>query len=54
MLGFNTIVGATCHTSHAIDLLRQSFDGRLISRNGAFEETIEHLKVNMRDAIAEI
>ena len=26
---------ATCHTSHAaIDLLRQTFDGRLISRNG--------------------
>ena len=27
--------GATCHTSHAtIDLLRETFDGRLISRNG--------------------
>ena len=26
---------ATCHTSHAtINLLRQTFDGRLISRNG--------------------
>ena len=27
--------GATCHTSHsAIDLLRQTFDWRLIGRNG--------------------
>lgn len=75
--------GATCHTSHAtIDLLRQTFDGRLISRNGDVNwpprscdltpldyflwgavkdkcyadkpETIEHLKANIRDAIAEI
>lgn len=75
--------GATCHTSHAtIDLLRQTFDDRLISRNGDVNwparscdltpmdyflwgavkdkcyadkpETIENLKANIRDAIAEI
>ena len=75
--------GATCHTSHAtIDLLRKTFDGRLISRNGDVNwpprscdltqldyflwsavtdkcyvhhpETIDHLKVNIRDAINEI
>ena len=75
--------GATFHTSHAtIDLLHQTFDGRLISRNGNVNwtlrscdstlldfflrgavkdkcyadhpEAIEHLKANIRGAIAEI